>query len=98
MLGFAKLRGFSPWPAQTIGQAEAGGKTWVRFFGKNQLGTIPRKNWTDLTSESHKTIGLKNAKKVTYRIALDLMMVESNKNHATVNAQEGCNSVSEHAE
>ena len=44
--GFAKLRGFPPWPAQRKGAAPGKEKLWVRFYGgKNQLGTINVKNW-----------------------------------------------------
>ena len=80
MLGFAKLRGFSPWPARMIGQTKADGRIWVRFFGKNQLGTIPRKNWTKLSPESHETIGMKNILKAGYKTALDAMIVASEVN------------------
>ena len=78
MFGFAKLKGYSPWPAKKLGQS--GGKVWVRFFGKNQLGTISRKNWTDLSPESHETIGLKNDKKAGYATALELMTEASKQN------------------
>jgi DNA-directed RNA polymerase subunit RPC12/RpoP len=85
MLGFAKLKGFSPWPARKLGQAEAGGKVWVRFFGENQLGTVPRKNWTELTPESHKTVGIKNAKNNKYATALELMIEASDENCTLAN-------------
>ena len=83
MLGFAKMKGFSPWPARKLGHTEASGKLWVRFFGKNQLGTISRKNWTDLTPESYKTIGVKYGKNSAYSLALRKMMSASDENHAS---------------
>ena len=80
MLGFAKLRGFAPWPARMLGQAIGDGKVWVRFFGKNQLGTITNKNWTKLSTESHKAIGLQNNHKTGYAAALKSMIDASNEN------------------
>ena len=81
MLGFAKMKGFSPWPARKLGHIERSGKVWVRFFGKNELGTIPRKNWTDLTNESHTAIGLKYVKNASYALSLKLMITASNEDH-----------------
>ena len=72
MFGFAKLKGYSPWPARKTGHVK--GKLWVSFFGSKQIGTVSHKNWTDLTPESIEKIGLKYSKKGGYAIALKEMV------------------------
>ena len=81
MFGFAKLRGFSPWPAQKTGLAQ--GKVWVKYFGCGQLGTVPHKNWTDLTPDSYEKIGLKKSKLSGYSKALEDMIRVSKYEHTS---------------
>ena len=52
--GFAKIRGFSFWPAKKSGVSA--GKLWVRFYGSHQFGVISNveKNWIKLNEASLK--------------------------------------------
>jgi len=53
MFGFAKIRGYSPWPAKVMGEISEKGNFWVQFYGKDEFGSINAKNWTQLTTESY---------------------------------------------
>ena len=71
MFGFAKMKGYCPWPAQKKGQVR--GQLWVYFFGSKTFGTISKSKWTDLTSDSYTKIGSKHLKKSGYLKALKEM-------------------------
>ena len=51
--GFAKIRGYSFWPARITGECK--GRVWVKFFGTNDLGTVNKKNnWVSASASSLK--------------------------------------------
>ena len=51
--GFAKIKGFSFWPAKITGEFK--GKLWVKFFGTKQLGLVSKaKNWSCMEESSLK--------------------------------------------
>ena len=72
MFGFAKIKGYCPWPAKKIGEKK--GQLWVNFLESKQTGTVSKKNWTEMTHDSNRKIGLKNIKKVGYKKALEEMV------------------------
>ena len=51
-IGFAKLKGFSFWPAKVAGQF--GKRLWVKFYGTNQFGSIVNdaKHWQILSDKN----------------------------------------------
>ena len=56
MYGFAKVRGYSFWPAKITGEAK--GKIWVTFFGTSQLGSVTKnkQHWLDISETSLKKL------------------------------------------
>ena len=55
-LGFAKVKGYSFWPARKVGEAKK--KVWVKFFGVEQLGCVTNneKHWMVLSDLSFKKL------------------------------------------
>ena len=74
--GFAKVRGFQFWPAKKTGDIK--NKLWVKFFGVNQMGCVPKndKHWLALSDTSFKNfVNAKAMKKKTYLKAIVEMTV-----------------------
>ena len=74
MSTFSK-RGFSFWPARKTG--EFNGKTWVKFYGTNDLGTVPKNNWIGFSDSAfQRLVTEKNLKrKIFHRAVSELLHV-----------------------
>ena len=58
LLGFAKLRGHSFWPAKLSGQT--GKRLWVKFYGTEEFGSIlnDQKHWILMNDGSLKAFSI----------------------------------------
>ena len=72
--GFAKVKGFSFWPAKKTGEIK--NKLWVKFFGVNQMGCVSKndKHWLALSDTSFNNfVNSKAMKKKNYLKAIKEM-------------------------
>ena len=75
-LGFAKIRGYSFWPARLAGQS--GKKLWVKFFGTAEFGSVQRdkKHWLEVSESTlAKFATHQNCKKANYKKAVRELII-----------------------
>ena len=66
-LGFAKMRGYSFWPAKKMGEVK--NKLWVKFYGCDQMGAVNNndKHWMPINSDIfRKMVNPKTLKRPSY--------------------------------
>ena len=73
-LGFAKIKGYSFWPARLAGQS--GRRLWVKFYGTGQFGSIlnDKNHWLILSDITLAKFAPQNFKKPNYLKAVREMI------------------------